>query len=101
MLLGGMILVAVLLGISLSFWAPPPSPRLSHSQRLHIKVQEKDDPQGHPLIKGLGLRLTLVISCLLYPEVLGEVGLLAHTLLIQIDLRERWRNVFRVCLRFR
>lgn len=48
-----------------------------------------EDPQVYSLIKGLVLRLTLLISCLLYPEVLGEVSLLALTLLIQIDLREK------------
>lgn len=64
-------------GWCLSPWAPPPPPRLSHGWRLHIKVQENEDPQGDPLIKD-----TLVISCLFYPEVLGEVSLLAHALLI-------------------
>ena len=41
-LLGSTTLVADLAGVCL--WAPPPSPRLSHSQRRHIKVWENEAP---------------------------------------------------------
>lgn len=39
------------------------------------------------------MRLTLAISCLALPETLGELGLLALTLLLQMDLGDRCRNV--------
>lgn len=72
-------MLADLLGISLFAQADS---QLKASDQSGKRIE---DPQVYSLVKGLVLRLTLLISCLLYPEVLGEVSLLALTLLIQID----------------
>lgn len=82
-------------------WAPPPSPRLSHSWKLHshqsIREWGSTGQSTNQRFRIMTPQLSPACSTLRF---LGEVSLLAHALFIQTDLRERCRNVFSVCLCF-
>ena len=100
-LFGGTTLVADLVGISVS-GHPLPLPGwvtakgvTSKSERMRLQRWFTNQRFR------IKIHTTYRPPALSTPEVLGEVSMLAHTLLILTDWRERCRNIFSVCLCFR